>query len=142
MKWYRRYSLSIVLLALFLGSWGLQTWMGWVEFRAEQQAHGEVAHIFGSGGYLWAWGQATFENWQSEFLQLFSFVVLASVLIHKGSPQSKDGQDELKDAIERIELRLADLSRAQRSVSVEQSVPHVNGSYGTSGRSGVAAHRG
>ena len=67
---WRDYSLSIVLAALFLVSWALQTWTGWVEFVAEQQAHGQVAEAFGPGGYVWAWAQATFENWQSEFLQL------------------------------------------------------------------------
>jgi hypothetical protein len=29
-------------------------------------------------------GLSTFENWQSEFLQLFSFVVFSAILIHHG----------------------------------------------------------
>ena len=137
MAWVRRYSLSLVLLVLFLVSWALQTYMGWVEFRSEQQAHGEPSHVFGSGGYVWAWGQATFENWQSEFLQLFSFVVLASFLIHRGCPQSKDGQDELKATMERIELRLADLSHARNGEPAEQAAAQPGGASGTNGKMGV-----
>jgi hypothetical protein len=62
---WRDYSLSLVLAALFLVSWGLQTWTGWVEFAAQQQGHGQEAEAFGPDGYVWAWAQATFENWQS-----------------------------------------------------------------------------
>ena len=76
---WRNYNLSIVLTALFLVSWALQTWMGSMHFSAEQQAHGRTAQVFGADGYVWDWGEATFENWQSEFLQLLSFVVLTSV---------------------------------------------------------------
>ena len=31
------------------------------------------------------WVQATMENWQSEFLQLFTMVVVTGFLIHRGS---------------------------------------------------------
>ena len=50
--------------------------------------------------------QATLENWQSEFLQLFSFTVMASVLIHKGSAESRDGDDAMQAALKRIEDKL------------------------------------
>jgi hypothetical protein len=48
--------------------------------------------VFGQTGYVWYFGEATFENWQSEFLQLLAFVVFTSFLIFKGSPESRDGQ--------------------------------------------------
>jgi hypothetical protein len=51
----------------------------------------------------------SFENWQSEFLQLLAFVVFTSFLIFKGSPESRDGQDEMVAALERIERRLAEI---------------------------------
>lgn len=59
---WRSYGLSITLAALFLVSLALQTWMGWEDFVAEQQAHGEEALPFGDGGYFWRWGEATFEK--------------------------------------------------------------------------------
>jgi hypothetical protein len=100
----RDYSLSLVLTALFLLCWGVQTWVGWVEFVSEQQAHAQAAAVFGADGYIWTWAEATFENWQSEFLQLAAFVVLSAYLLHKGSPQSKEGS-------ERQERKLDDLTR-------------------------------
>jgi hypothetical protein len=50
--------------------------------------------------------QATLENWQSEFLQLFSFTVMAAVLIHKGSAESRDSDDRISAALKRIEDQL------------------------------------
>ena len=108
-KLLRDYSLSIVLAVLFLLSWLLQTATGWVEFVADQQAHGETAQLFGESGYFWSWMQATFENWQSEFLQLFTMVVLVSFLIHRGSQESKDSDEELKAMLEDVEERLVRL---------------------------------
>jgi hypothetical protein len=79
---WREYSLSLVLAALFLSSWAAQTSFGWFEFAAEQKSLGEVAHVFGVDGYVSSWARATFENWQSEFLQLLTFVALSAMLHH------------------------------------------------------------
>lgn len=57
-KIWRDYTFSVVLLALFLVSLSLQTWMGWNEFVADQREHGRVAQWFGPSGYIWAWGAA------------------------------------------------------------------------------------
>ena len=56
-------------------------------------------------------GQSTLENWQSEFLQLFSFVVLSAILIHRGSAESKDTDNRMEEALKRIEKRLDELDR-------------------------------
>ena len=104
------YGLAWVLLTLFLASWVLQTWTGWREFESEQQAHQQAAEVFGNDGYVWAWAQATFENWQSEFLQLLAMVVFTSFLIFKGSAESRDTDDETTDRLERIERKLNSLT--------------------------------
>jgi hypothetical protein len=106
---WRDYGLSITLALLFLGSWALQTWMGWVEFVSEQAAHGQQAEAFGDGGYFWRWGQATFENWQSEFLQVFVFIVLTTFLVHRKSHESPDTDYDTEASLRRIEARLADI---------------------------------
>ncbi|HKZ03884.1 MAG TPA: DUF6766 family protein [Methylomirabilota bacterium] len=115
---WRDYSLSIVLAGLFVVSWGLQTWAGWHRFAAEQEAHQEVAEVFGASGYVWEWLSATMENWQSEFLQLLTFVVLTASLIHRGSHESKDSDDEMKGMLQRIEQRLGSLDDSRRSPRV------------------------
>lgn len=104
---WQNYNLSIILSALFLVSFGLQTWAGWVKFSANQLEHQQVAELFGPSGYVFEWLAATMENWQSEFLQLLTFVVLTASFIHKGSHESKDSDEELKAMIRRIEERLA-----------------------------------
>jgi hypothetical protein len=111
-KLWRDYNLSIVLAVFFLVSWALQTWMGWAEFAAEQQTHGQTPQVFGADGYIWAWGRSTFENWQSEFLQLWTFVVLTAYLVHKGSHESKDTDDKMQAQLDRIEQRLERIQSA------------------------------
>jgi hypothetical protein len=119
---WRDYGLSIVLFTLFLVSWIGQTITGWFEFTAEQQSHGQVAEMFGAEGYVWTWAQATLENWQSEFLQLFTFVVLTCYLYHKGSHESKDGDERVEAALERIERRLNELSVQQSQAEAAPSL--------------------
>ena len=106
---WRDYGLGIVLFALFLVSWVAQTLTGWQEFVAEQASHGQAAQVFGAEGYAWSWARTTFENWESEFLQLFSMVVLTSYLIYKGSTESKDGQERMQETLDRIERRVKQL---------------------------------
>lgn len=109
----RDYGLGVALAGLFLVSWILQSLTGWVDFASEQQAHGEAAELFGDSGYFWPWMQATFENWQSEFLQLFTMAVLTAFLIHKGSTESKDGDDELMLQLTAIRLQLDELTKGK-----------------------------
>jgi hypothetical protein len=103
---WRDYGLSITLAVLFLGSLGVQTWMGWEEYAAEQEEHGQAAEPFGEGGYLWRWGESTFENWQSEFLQLFTFVVLTTFLVHRRSHESPDTDYDTEASLRRIEAKV------------------------------------
>jgi hypothetical protein len=108
-KLWRQYNLSVVLFALFIAAWIGQSMTGWVQFSAEQQQHDQVAQVFGADGYVWHWAEATLENWQSEFLQLLTFVILTSFLIHKGSHESKDTDEQMQASLDRIEQRLQQL---------------------------------
>jgi hypothetical protein len=97
------FGLSIAFCGLFLVSWAAQAIAEWGTYRSEQVAHGEPVTI---EGFMIEFGQSTLENWQSEFLQLFSFVVFSAVLIHKGSAESKDSDDRMEETLRRIERRL------------------------------------
>lgn len=108
----RDYGLAVALAALFIVSWLLQSVTGWVDFVAEQQSHGDEARLFGDSGYFWHWMEATFENWQSEFLQLFTMVVLTAFLVHKGSSESKDSDDELMLQISLMRDQLDEIQKA------------------------------
>ena len=111
---WRDYGLSITLAMLFVISWALQTWMGWTEFVAEQRDHGVAAVAFGPDGYFWSWGQATFENWQSEFLQVFVFIVLTTILVHRRSHESPDTDYDNEASLRRIEAKVDQLMAAQK----------------------------
>jgi hypothetical protein len=108
---WRDYNLSLVLLACFLVSWALQAWTGWRKFSAEQLQHQQTASVFGEDGYIWEFLAATFENWQSEFLQLLAMVVLTSFLIHRGSAESKDSNDRMEAKLDDIQQRLNQLTQ-------------------------------
>jgi hypothetical protein len=105
------YGLSITLAVMFLASWALQTWTGWLEFASDQRQEGRIASAFGPDGYVWRWAQATFENWQSEFLQVFVFIVLTTFLVHRRSHESPDTDYDTEAALRRIEARLQELDQ-------------------------------
>jgi succinate dehydrogenase hydrophobic anchor subunit len=107
---WANFGLSIAFASLFLISWAAQAVAEWGVYAQEQRAHGEPTVI---GDYLVQFGQSTFENWQSEFLQLFSFVVLSALLIHRGSAESKDSDDRMERKIEDIAKRLDELDAAK-----------------------------
>jgi hypothetical protein len=105
------YSLSIVLFTQFALSFTGHLISGWYEYAADQQAHGQQPELLGDSGYGWVAAEWTLQNWQSEFLELVTFVVLSSFLIHKGSPESKDGDDEMQATLDRIEQTVHDLEQ-------------------------------
>lgn len=82
-------SLSLAFLALFLGVWLLHAWGGLIEYNEEQVAHGKpIATMaeYASSARFWF---ESLQNWQSEFLALFTMVVLSIWLRQRGSPESK-----------------------------------------------------
>src|SRR5215213_8911948 len=100
---WRNYSLSITLAVLFFLAWFGQLVTQWFTWANEQQEHNQPLEV---GDFLWQFWTSTLENWQSEFLQLLTFVVLTSFLIHRNSPESKDSDDEMQRSLNRIEKRL------------------------------------
>jgi hypothetical protein len=117
---WRNHGLSLTVATLFVASWILQTVLGWGEFAAEQAALGEEPEIFGPTGYLWSWGRATFENWQSEFLQVFVFIVITTFLVHRHSHESPDTDYQTEAALRRIEARLDGLEANITAAQVER----------------------
>lgn len=86
----RENGLSIVLMLLFLVFWIGQSVAGHREYNSEQREHGQPEVAFGSylrTAHFW---EATAENWESEFFQMFGYVILTAMLFQKGSSESKD----------------------------------------------------
>jgi len=99
-RFVRDHSLSIVTLGAFLVIWlGGQAWSGHRAYNDDQRAHGEPAVGFGEYLTRADFGEATFENWESEFLQMGVYVLLTAWLVQKGSAESKSaGGDPDLDA--------------------------------------------
>lgn len=90
----RENGLSIVFGLLFVLVLIGQAVVGMYAYNDEQQQHGQPIVDFigylGSSHFL----EATMENWESEFLQMFAFVVLTACLFQKGSAESKKLDEE------------------------------------------------
>ncbi len=112
-KVWRNFGLSLAFCGLFLVSWAAQGVAEWGSFRADQLTRGEPVAL---GDFVVEFGQSTLENWQSEFLQLFSFVVLSALLIHRGSGESKDSDDRMEQKIDEIAKRLDELAPGKAAV--------------------------
>ena len=83
-------SLSLVFIALFFIAMFAQAFFGWKEHNQEMselkgQALSFLAYL-GSGHFF----SSTFENFQSEFLQMAMYVMLTVSLRQIGSAESKD----------------------------------------------------
>jgi len=67
-----------------------QSVAGLRSYNEEQREHGEAEVSYGT--YLTSshFGEATFENWESEFLQMGAYVLLTVWLYQRGSAESKD----------------------------------------------------
>lgn len=84
-----KHSLSLVFGFLFLVSFTLHFYGSWKDYNAGQIMKGR-SDITASKYILESrfWFES-FQNWQSEFLAVFSIVILSIWLREKGSPESK-----------------------------------------------------
>jgi hypothetical protein len=87
-------SLLIVFVSLTLISLVGQTYTGWLEHNEFLKEKG--AEALGLWSYLSTghFVQATFENWESEFLQMGLFIILTVSLYQQGSSESKSMDED------------------------------------------------
>lgn len=94
MKFLKNNGLSLAFIVLFIASVIGQTLTGHLEHNKElidlnADAIGLIQYLH-SGHFI----ESTFENWESEFLQMALFVILTIFLQQKGSSESKDFDKE------------------------------------------------
>ncbi|MGR6922336.1 DUF6766 family protein [[Actinomadura] parvosata] len=90
MRWLKENSLSLAFLIMFLLAVGGQAVAGMMQFNDQQAAEGSepvslLQYVTSS-----SFAVDVAENWQSEYLQFFLFIVLTVWLVQKGSPESKE----------------------------------------------------
>lgn len=94
-----KYGYAWMTLAFFAISVAGHWLFGWFTYTSQQLAHNQPIQVT---NYLNEMLRSTFENWQSEFLQLLWQVGGLAILLHVGSPQSKEGSDRVEDKIDAI----------------------------------------
>lgn len=104
---WRNNSLSIVLFAAFFVCLFGQIMTGYTVYNEDRQEHQQSEVSLGTyltGGHF---GEAVFENWESEFLQMAAYVLLTVFLFQKGSAESKD-PDQSEESDEKPESKSGD----------------------------------
>jgi len=93
-SFFYRNGLTLVLIVLFLLSFSGQVFTGLNEYNDEREENGKPGVQFfeylSTGHFL----QTTFENWESEFLQMSMYVLLTVWLRQLGSSESKDLEEK------------------------------------------------
>ncbi len=90
-RFLRNQGLTLAIAVLFLGTYaGGQVVTGWKVHNAERRVHHRDAlslpAYLRSAHFL----EATMENWESEFLQMFVYVFMTAFLFQRGSAESND----------------------------------------------------
>ncbi|MGI8637981.1 MAG: DUF6766 family protein, partial [Segetibacter sp.] len=98
-SFFYKNSLTIVFLLLFLAALTAQIFTGWKEhnndLKEDKYPEISLSKYITSGHFI----SSTFENWESEFLQMALFVILTRTLRQEGSSESKklEGKEEVDE---------------------------------------------
>jgi hypothetical protein len=95
----KAYSFFWVTLALFLVSWVGQFISQYFVEMNDAMDHNTA---FEWSNFFTQFLASTFENWQSEFLQLCWQALGLTILLHWGSSQSREGDDRLEAKVDQI----------------------------------------
>ena len=109
----RKYGYAWITLGFFLGSLVLHWYFGWQAYVSESAAHGQAPE---QSEYLDEMFRDTFENWQSEFLQLMWQVCGLAYFLYVGSPASKENDDRLEAKVDAL-LQLVDKARGDALIA-------------------------
>ena len=124
-KHFQRWGAVYILLALFLGSWIGQLFAQMAEITDEMATHGESFQWSQFWPQFWS---ATFENWQSEWLQLFvQAAVLLGMkhLIFKADAEDFERIDAKLDRL--LEKHGFDVKQVEREINmVERGKPSAS----------------
>lgn len=106
----KKYAYAWITAALFLVSIVAHWAFGWRAFVHEAAEHHQAAEL---SAFAMEIGRDTFENWQSEFLQLLWQVVGLAYFLYVGSPASKENDDRLEAKVDAL-IRMQAGEEAER----------------------------
>lgn len=120
----KRYAYGWITAAFFLISIFGHWFFGWYAFVDEARSHHQSPEI---SSYLFEMGRDTFENWQSEFLQLIWQVVGLAYFLYIGSPASKENDDRLEVKIDELLKMTGGSEAAQLIAEIDRRYLRVEG---------------
>lgn len=109
----RKYAYGWITVIFFLVSIVGHWIFGWYAYVNEAAEHAQAPQW---SEYLVQMGRDTFENWQSEFLQLIWQVVGLAYFLYAGSPASKENDDRMEAKIDAL-LRLQGGEKAESIIA-------------------------
>ena len=115
----KRYAYGWITAGFFLVSLALHWIFGWFAFADQSAQHAEPPQF---SSYAVEMLRDTFENWQSEFLQLLWQVIGLAYFLYLGSPSSKENDD-------RMEAKIDALLRLQAGERAEQIIKAIDDRY-------------
>ncbi|HEX4816150.1 MAG TPA: DUF6766 family protein [Nonomuraea sp.] len=89
-RWLKENSLALAFLVMFLLAVAGQAVAGHLEFNDRQMAEGSEPVSLWQYVASSSFAVDVAENWQSEYLQFFLYIMLTVWLVQKGSPESKE----------------------------------------------------
>jgi hypothetical protein len=101
-SFWSRNALSLFCFTIFAVVLVAQSLTGWRTSVADAVQHGEAGFSFWNYLTTGHFAEATFENWESEFLQMASFVLLTAYLVQRGSGESKKERGDPRDEDPRL----------------------------------------
>jgi hypothetical protein len=108
----RKYAYAWITILFFLISIAGHWYFGWQAFLNDATEHGQVPRF---NDYAIELARDTFENWQSEFLQLLWQVVGLAYFLYVGSPASKENDDRLEAKVDAL-IRMQGGEQANRII--------------------------
>lgn len=90
----RQQALSLFFGGIFVAALVAQSFVGLAAYNSDQTAHGSSPVSYADFVTSSAFVVDVAENWQSEFLQFFLFILATVWLVQRGSPESKKPGDE------------------------------------------------
>lgn len=108
----KKYSAALLMAAFALVSVIVHVVTGWYAFVEEASSHGEIAQW---EPYLIEWTRQTFENWQSEFVQLaVQMALLAGCFRFLGVSTYEEDAEQIKRRLDQMAIDVAEIRGDQR----------------------------
>ena len=134
----KRWGAAYLLLALFLASWGAQLISMLIEVGNEARQHGEAFSLSEFWPQFWS---ATFENWQSEWLQLFVQAVILLGMKHVLFKADAEDMEQVQQDLAEIKQHLGIPPRDEATAVELQEVEGIRSATAGTTPGGAALER-